>query len=158
MSHGTEEKFAAPEPEENTTVPPVADAPTEEASDAPMTENEKSLLTKIGEVGEDTVKRLKDIFSEVDREELRKSVNRDQIQRSIASTLDALNTKAQSFLAPKAEDLDASDVKSDPLHSDTTLNTSTDSPGPVGSEAVHAEETPSDSAVNPPENETRNFS
>jgi hypothetical protein len=122
-----------------------------------MSDNEKSLLHKIAEVGEDTVKRLKEVFSEVDRDELRKSVNREQIQRSIASTLDTLNAKAQSFLAPKGDDTEASDVKSDPLHSETTLETSPDSPGPVGNEAVHPDEAPRHSTVNPPENETRSF-
>jgi hypothetical protein len=157
MSQSPEEKFGAPEPAKSTMTLPASDAPTAEASTDSMSENEKSLLAKIGEVGEETVKRLKEIFSEVDREELRKSVNRDQIQRSIASTLDTLNAKAQAFLAPKNEDGSESDAKSDPLHSETTLNTSPDAPGPVGNEAVHPDEAPRHSAVNPPENETRSF-
>lgn len=144
MSSSPEEKPVAPEPSDSNTVPPVNDTPRTE----PMTDHEKSLLEKVGEVGEETVKKLKEIFSEVDREELRKSVNRDQIQRSIASTLNSLNAKAQAFLAPK----DETTPKSDPLHSETTLNTSADAPGPVGTEAVGKD------ADTPPDNETRNFS
>lgn len=156
MSQSHEEKLDVPESTERTTLPPATDAPTAGTTDESMSDNEKSLLHKIAEVGEDTVKRLKEVFSEVDRDELRKSVNRDQIQRSIASTLDTLNAKAQSFLAPKNDD-DASEAKSDPLHSETTLETSPDAPGPVGNEAVHSDEAPRHSAVAPPENETRSF-
>lgn len=153
MSLNAEENFEAHKPAEHATVPPVGESPRTDS----MSDHEKSLLAKVGEVAEDTVKRLKEIFTEVDREELRKSVNREQIQRSVASTLDTLNAKAQAFLTPKSEDVDSSEPKSDPLHSEVTLETSPEAPGPVGTEAVNHDEAPRHSTVNPPENETRSF-
>lgn len=153
MSQIPDETFNAPEPAESATVPPAPTEPPSSTTEEPMSENEQSLLHKIAEVGEDTVKRLKEIFSEVDREELRKSVNREKIQRTVASTLDALNAKAQAFLAPKTE---ASDDANDDA-APTDLSTSPDSPGPVGTEAVQHDDEPRHSAENPPENETRSF-
>lgn len=102
--------------------------------------DEKSVLRKIAEVGEDATKRLREIFAEVDRDEVKKNLNRDNIQRSLASTLDKFNTRAQIFLAHKGE---VHHRTGEPRHS-------VSEPGPVGSEVLHAEpeETTSDTEEN----------
>jgi len=153
MTHNPDEQSSAPiNPEDQ----PAQPAPSfKNKPNKPMSDSEQSLLHKVAEVGEDTVKRLKEIFSEVDREELRRSVNREHIQRTIATTLDALNTKAQSFLAPKGEPEMATEEYG--AEKGQSLSTSPDSPGPVGSEAVHPDDAPKHSKDEPPESETRNF-
>lgn len=158
------EQFGAPSTPENDqtsssqTAPPAPSA--EDKHSGPMTDHENSLLHKLAEVGDDTVKRLKEIFSEVDREELRKSLNRENVQRTIASTLDTFNKKAQALLVPKDGDESAPEGKAEPdaaTHSDSMGATSPDAPGPVGTEAVHPDETPRHSKEEPPESETRSF-
>ena len=91
--------------------------------------DEKSILHKIGAVGDDAVKRLREIIAEVDRDEFKKNLNRENIQRSIAATLDTLNTKAQLLLAPKGE---THHEKGEPRNS-------VSEPGPVGAEVLHTE-------------------
>lgn len=127
-------------------------------SDQHPSKREESLLHKITEVGEDAAKKLKEIFSDIDREEVKRSINRDNIQRSVASAFDSLNSKVQELLAPKGErhssekrDADKKDgtdhaVPRDPFsgQSSSTSPSSTDAPsgpGPVGTEAVQPETT-----------------
>lgn len=104
-------------PSEKSTTKPVSETPevvsdiNEKLNEAPagtsedkdLSDNEKTLLQKVAEIGEDAVAKLKSVFADVDKEELRKSINKDTIQRSVASTLDGFNTKVQTLLAPKDE-------------------------------------------------------
>lgn len=126
-------------------------------TDTPPSAHEESLLHKLSEVGNDTVKRLKEVLSEIDRDEVKKNINRDRIQHSVASAFDSLNTKVQELLAPKGEnrkreyERDAAASTSphmDPFSGQsseaptTPLSTATPSaPGPVGTEAVQPETT-----------------
>jgi hypothetical protein len=79
------------------------ESPTNPSDNKDLSDNEKTLLQKVSEIGEDAISKLKGAFAEIDKEELRKSINKDSIQRSVASTLDGFNDKIQSLLAPKNE-------------------------------------------------------
>jgi hypothetical protein len=118
-------------------------------ADEPPREHEASLLHRITEVGDDAVKKLKDIFSEIDREEVKRNMNREHIQRSVASAFDSLNTKVQEMLAPKGDKKDGEHPSphADPFVAPSATGASPSStepptaPGPVGTEAVQPETT-----------------
>lgn len=86
------------------------DAPASTSDSKDLSDNEKTLLQKVSEIGDDAISKLKGAFAEIDKEELRKSINKESIQRSVASTLDGFNDKIQSLLAPKGEQ----NVEADP--------------------------------------------
>lgn len=121
MSTPTENTVPTPDDDKHEVVTDIneelVDTPAATAVNKEESEDEKSMLKKVSEIGEDAFTKLKGVLAEVDKEELKKSVNPENIKRSIASTLDGFNAKVQTLLATKGEnrenDADSGRIKTE---------------------------------------------